>query len=257
MHSPQEDNFSAPLGTPKFWLFDMDDTMYDATHSVFEAIHPRMERFIRERLGVSEQEAARLQHGYWERYGATFLGLAMHHAIAPEEFLAAAHDFNVEEAVSRSAHPRALCELIRRLPGQKAVLTNGPRAYADRVLRTLGVRDAFKFSVTANDMHVMGAWRCKPDSVLLLHACRRAGVKPQDTVMIDDGLANLKVAHELGMRTVWCTGYRHANAVRRPAYVDVAVSSIEGLARLVAPRKAPSVSRLKLRLMNHQDKESD
>ena len=82
-------------------------------------------------------------------------------------------------------------------------------------------------------------------------------MKPQDTVMIDDSLANLKVAHELGMRTVWCTGYRHANAVRRPAYVDVAVSSIEGLARLVAPRKAPSVSRVKLRLMNHQDKESD
>jgi len=257
MHSHREDNTAPRLGTPKFWLFDMDDTLYDATHSVFEAIHPRMERFIMDRLGVSAEEAARLQHGYWERYGATFLGLAIQHAIAPEEFLIAAHDFDVEGAVACSERPRALCELLRRLPGQKAVLTNGPRAYANRVLRTLGVKGVFKFLVTANDMHVLGTWRCKPDSVLLLHACRKAGVKPGDSVIIDDSLANLKVAHELGMRTVWCTGYRHANAVKRPAYVDVAVTSVEELARLAAAKKAPAVSRVKLRLMNHQDKDSE
>ena len=111
------------LGTPKLWLFDMDDTLYDATHSVFEEIHPRMEVFIMRRLQVDAREAARLQHGYWAQYGATFLGLALRNGIKPEEFLSEAHDFDVERAVRNSAHPQCLAGLIRRLPGKKAVLT--------------------------------------------------------------------------------------------------------------------------------------
>jgi putative hydrolase of the HAD superfamily len=237
------------LGTPKLWLFDMDDTLYDATHSVFEEIHPRMEAFIMRRLQVDAREAARLQHGYWAQYGATFLGLALRNGIKPEEFLREAHDFDVERAVRNSAHPQCLAGLIRRLPGKKAVLTNGPRAYAERVLVALKVKDPFDFMMTANDMHMLGSWRCKPDPVLLIAACRKAGVKPAHAVVIDDSLANLKVCHRLGMRTVWCTGYRYASAVKRPAFVDAAVTTVEELPRLLtAPRKLPS-SPVKLRLM--------
>ena len=237
------------LGTPKLWLFDMDDTLYDATHSVFEEIHPRMEAFIMRRLQVDAREAARLQHGYWAQYGATFLGLALRNGIKPEEFLREAHDFDVERAVRNSAHPQCLAGLIRRLPGKKAVFTNGPRAYAERVLVALKVKDPFDFMMTANDMHMLGSWRCKPDPVLLIAACRKAGVKPAHAVVIDDSLANLKVCHRLGMRTVWCTGYRHASAVKRPAFVDAAVTTVEELPRLLtAPRKLPS-SPVKLRLM--------
>ena len=128
---------------PKLWIFDMDDTLYCASAGMFDAIHAAMRHFVADRLGVTVTEGQRLQEHYWSEYGATFLGLAKHHGIRPEEFLPATHSFPVPPLVKTRADKNQLRRWLQQLPGKKVVLTNGPRRYAHQVLETLHCRDLF------------------------------------------------------------------------------------------------------------------
>ena len=104
------------LKNTALWLFDLDNTLYDAADGVFHEIHRRMAAFIAERLRVSSEEAIRIQHAYWREYGATFLGLYRQCGINPEEFFHATHDFDLTNLVIPVlAAPRARA-LLSALP---------------------------------------------------------------------------------------------------------------------------------------------
>jgi len=62
---------SSPL-----WLFDLDNTLHDASHAIFPAISSNMNTFIGQLLGdgvtpASQQTVDAVRIGYWKRYGAT------------------------------------------------------------------------------------------------------------------------------------------------------------------------------------------
>lgn len=223
----------ARLTRTRLWLIDMDDTLYEASAGAFAAIHVRMEAFIAKRLDLPLEEAARVQHDYWKRYGATFLGLDKHHGIAPEEFLSATHRFDLKPHIHARVSGRELRQALAHLPGKKVVLTNGPACYAESVLTHLGVRDMFDGLVSADDMHRLGRWRCKPDAQLFASVCAQFGVKPQATTLVEDSPANLKCAKTLGMHTVWCAGYRKKEPHRTHAHpwADRVVTDLADLAR--------------------------
>ena len=225
------------IRTPKLWIFDMDDTLYCASAGMFDAIHAQMRRFIAKRLELAEKEAIHLQEKYWSQYGATFLGLLKHHDIRPEEFLHATHCFEVESLAISRAGKMSLRGLLLRLPGRKVVLTNGPREYAHRVLRALHCDDVFSGVMTSEDMHVLGRWRCKPDTALLYAAARLGGVHVRDCALVEDSLRNLRVARKLGMQTVWCIGNAgRSRVVERPFYVDAVIRTVKDLPRLAATK---------------------
>ena len=79
------------------WLFDLDNTLHDASHAIFGAIDRRMTDYVERALGIDRAEANRLRTLYWRRYGATLLGLVRHHGIDPHHFLRETHDFDVAE----------------------------------------------------------------------------------------------------------------------------------------------------------------
>ena len=218
---------------PALWLMDLDDTLFEASAGMLRAIHLRMNAYICRELALTDEAASAIRTAYWSRYGATFLGLWLHHDIDPRDFLKSAHDFDPSPFIRFSGSPEAD---ISRLSGRKVLFANGPRTYAEAVLRRLGLTHAFDGTITSTDMHALGRWRPKPDSLMLLKACRRFGVKPQDAVLVDDSLMNLKCAHALGLKTVWCFGYRQRNGrLRNPmrlAYVNAAVPHIRELSRL-------------------------
>ena len=224
----------AALGKPRVWFFDMDDTLYNASEGMFEQIHLRMEDFIARALNLPLAQAAKVQEDYWAQYGATFLGLAKHHAIDPHEFFAATHTFDLPRFLHSDMTPSQLRHLLIKLPGRKAVITNGPREYAETIVRTLRVEDRFERLFTASDMNALGRWRCKPDTSLLAMAVAQMRVLPQHCVLVEDSLANLKSAKKLGMKTVWCVGYRRrlTERCKKPAYVDVVIENIAELIRL-------------------------
>jgi putative hydrolase of the HAD superfamily len=187
------------------WLFDLDNTLHDASNAVFGEMHASIGDYVVRHVGVSPDEADRLRQRYWLRYGATLLGLVRHHGVPAAHFLAETHRLpGLEDRLRTSRHDLAA---LARLRGRKVIVTNAPRAYAMRVLTTLGLDRHFDQIVTIEDMSMFGALRPKPDARMFRRLAARLGVRPTRCVLVEDTLVHLKSARSLGMRTVWMQRY--------------------------------------------------
>lgn len=230
------------------WLFDLDNTLHNASHAIFPAINANMNAYMAQVLGSAGRpadpetvDAARV--AYWKRYGATLLGLVKHHQVRPEDFLREAHRFDDLAGMIRAE--RGLARLLRRLPGRKILLTNGPWRYSRDVLRHLRLHRHFAGHVAIESMRVHGQLRPKPSKQFLRKLLAKERIAARRCILVEDTVANLKAAKTLGLRTAWVTQYvvfqpvlqrkgGHLPAPRltnRPIYVDVKVKSIGQLAR--------------------------
>ena len=113
-------------GRHDVWLFDLDNTLHDASHAAFGELHVAMGDYIGKHLALTPDQAAALRQRYWQRYGATLLGLVRHHGVRAAHFLEETHRLpDLEARLRTSLRDRAV---LKRLPGRKYILTNAPRA---------------------------------------------------------------------------------------------------------------------------------
>jgi len=229
--------------TPRTWIFDLDDTLHDASHASFGATSAAMTAYIAEHLGLSPEDATALRQHYWHRYGATLLGLVRHHGVEASHFLEETHRLpGLEQRLRASAHDRAA---LRRLRGRKVVLTNAPRAYALRVLKSLRLAGAFDAILCIEDMRMFGQHRPKPDARMLRYIAARLKTPPDRCVLVEDTLAHQRSARRVGMKTVWMQRYLreavHAGSWEakvgvhpcpKPAYVCARIKRIQLLQSL-------------------------
>lgn len=207
----------------RVWIFDLDNTLHNATTHIFPHINQAMTAYLQAHLGLTEAAAGELRRHYWKRYGATLLGLMRHHQTDPRHFLWHTHQF--PELERMLVHEPQLRATLKRLPGRKIVFSNSPVHYSSAVLKALGVADLFDdvFSIERT------RFRPKPDSSGFLRLCLANRVQPQRCIMVEDSLDNLRTAGRLGMKTVWVT-----RAARAPACVDAKVANLMQLPRLLA-----------------------
>jgi putative hydrolase of the HAD superfamily len=213
------------------WLFDLDNTLHNASHAIFPAINDNMNAVIsrvlaEQNLPAHPDAVNEVRVRYWQRYGATLLGMVRHHGMRADDFLRDAHQFDELSQMIRAE--RGLARLLQRLPGRKILLTNAPRAYARSVLRHLGLHRHFAEHVPIESMRVHGEWRPKPSKLLLRRLLRQRGLSASRCVLVEDSLENLKSARCLGMRTVWFSGFS-ARVFFRPGCADVQVKSLHKL----------------------------
>jgi len=213
------------------WLFDLDNTLHNASHAIFPAINDNMNAVIsrvlaEQNLPAHPDAVNEVRVRYWQRYGATLLGMVRHHGMRADDFLRDAHQFDDLSQMIRAE--RGLARLLQRLPGRKILLTNAPRAYARSVLRHLGLHRHFAEHVPIESMRVHGEWRPKPSKLLLRRLLRQRGLSASRCVLVEDSLENLKSARCLGMRTVWFSGFS-ARVFFRPGCADVQVKSLHKL----------------------------
>jgi putative hydrolase of the HAD superfamily len=216
---------------PRVWFFDLDDTLHFASHAIVKAIDARMTAYVEQHLNVDRTRADFLRRDYWQRYGATLLGLVRHHAVDPHHFLRETHDFDVA-ALLRAE--RGLVQVFKRLPGRKVLLTNAPAAYADRVVSQLGLAPHFARRYAIEAMRVHGRLRPKPSKSMLRRMLSRERVRAGAAVLVEDNLGNLKAARAAGLRTVLVQTHRRtvvARPHRRPDYVNLRVESVRDLPR--------------------------
>lgn len=221
------------------WLFDLDNTLHDASHAVFGMLDASMNDYIARELGLPADEADRLRRHYWRRYGATLLGLERHHGIRAAHFLEHTHAWpDLEQRLHVDARDRAA---LRALPGRKFVLTNAPARYAKRVLTALGLAELFEGVVSIERMRLFGQLRPKPDARMLRVVLARLKLPAASCTLVEDTLAHQRSARSVGLRAVWMQRYLWRNAHgpevgarlrRRPAYVYARISSLQSLRRL-------------------------
>jgi putative hydrolase of the HAD superfamily len=106
-------------------------------------------------------------------------------------------------------------------------------------VRHLGLQRQFAHHVAIEDMRVHGHLRPKPSKLMLRRLLRKHRASPRRAVLVEDTLANLKSARQLGLRTVWVTQYLRMSdpigaaplprMLKRPNYVDVKVKSLRQL----------------------------
>ncbi|HYO27304.1 MAG TPA: pyrimidine 5'-nucleotidase [Azonexus sp.] len=199
----------------KTWLFDLDNTLHQATPHIFPHINRSMTEYIERHLGVDPHEATRIRQDYWVCYGATLLGLTRHHETDPDHFLRETHQF--PDLRRMVVFERPVIHALRRLPGRKIIFSNAPRHYIEAILDITGLGPCF------DAVYSVESVRYQPKPMLsgfraLLRAER---LEPRRCIMVEDSLANLVAAKKLGMKTVWVS-----TSYRQSASVDVKITSV-------------------------------
>ena len=103
---------------------------------------------------------------------------------------------------------RTTSRRCRRLRGRKFILTNAPRAYAERVLGVLGIGRCFDGLISIEDMHMFGELRPKPDARMLRTLLARLRVHAARCVLVEDTLQHQKAARRVGMQRCGCSAGR-------------------------------------------------
>jgi putative hydrolase of the HAD superfamily len=205
----------------KVWIFDLDDTLHNASAHIFPVMNKAMTQYIQDQLNLDANDAHHLRQHYWQVYGATLKGLMRHHGTNPHHFLNETHRFNnLHEMVVQT---KRLRHLIKNLSGRKVIFTNAPRQYALRVLDLLNISDLFElvFSVESTQFHA------KPAVRGFQSLLKNLRTKPIDCIMVEDTLATLMTAKRLGMKTIWISQRLH-----KPNFVDFRLSKVSALANL-------------------------
>lgn len=196
----------------RYLLFDLDNTLYTDQTGLLRHIDQRINDYLAFRLGLEREAIDRLRREYWRRYGTTLRGVKENHGIDPLEYIAYTYDVDLGSFLRPDEN---LAGMLRRLPGQKAILSNSPEEYVFRVLDALGV--------TVEFARVFGigfsGHRGKPDPETYRLVLKELAVPAESCVMVDDLAVNLIPAHDLGMTTVLLGG-------EPPAWVDYHISSI-------------------------------
>ncbi|MFC5301478.1 pyrimidine 5'-nucleotidase [Azospira restricta] len=206
------------MTSQRTWLFDLDNTLHDASPHIFPHINRSMREYIERHLGVDEREATRIRQTYWDRYGATLTGLMRHHGTDPRHFLRETHRF--DDLQRMLVCERGLRATLQRLPGRKIIFSNAPRHYTEAVLRLTGIRREFAAVYSIEQLR----FRPKPAVAGFLRILRRERLAAKQCVMVEDSLANLVTARKLGMKTVWVSA-----GLRRSTHADVRLARITRL----------------------------
>lgn len=176
------------------WIFDLDNTLYPPSTSLFPQIEVRMTDWVSNELGVSKSHASKLRQQYWIEHGTTLSGLMQLHGTDPEPYLEYVHDIDF----SVLAPDPQLHAALQALDGRKIVFTNGSAPYAEQVLTARGLGGVFDavYGVEHAKYHP------KPSAQAYTEILSQDGIHPPEAAMFEDDPRNLEVPHHLGMKTV-------------------------------------------------------
>ena len=131
----------------KYWIFDLDNTLYSGDTKVFDQVDKKMSKYISDKLNVSIEEAKKIQKNYFHEYNTTLNGMIKNHQINADEFLEFVHDINIDFLKK----DLKLEVELKKLDGKKIIFTNGSKKHAMNVTKKIGIQHCF------DDISVFGS----------------------------------------------------------------------------------------------------
>ena len=192
----------------KYLLLDLDGVCYGSHNGyplekVFGLVSKRMTLFIQEKLGLDEKKAKELQTNYFYKYNTSLNGLMLHHNVIGDEFLKYVHDIDI----SFMKEDKILRSELENLDMEKFIFTNGSAEHAQNILTRLGIYDLFG-KEKVFDIKDAG-YVPKPEAQTFDLMVKKFGIKPKETIYIEDIAKNLSIGHERGCTTVWLINDEH------------------------------------------------
>ena len=179
----------------KYWLFDLDNTLYSGTTKVFEQVDKKMTQYISQKLNINLKEAKEMQKKYFHKYNTTLNGLIKNHKVNANEFLDFVHDINIDFLEK----DEQLGIEIKKLNGKKIIFTNGSRKHAMNITKKIGIDQYFDDIFDIVDCEFIPKPLIEPYKKLV----QKHKIDPNLCAFIEDIARNLKPAYEMGMKTIW------------------------------------------------------
>ena len=179
----------------KYWLFDLDNTLYSGQTKVFEQVDKKMSEYISQKLNINLKKAKEIQKEYFYKYNTTLNGLIKNHKINANEFLDFVHDINIDFLKK----DEQLGIEIKKLEGKKIIFTNGSKKHAMNITKKIGVDQYFDDIFDIVDCEFIPKPLIEPYKKLV----HKHKIDPNLCVFIEDIARNLKPAYEMGMKTIW------------------------------------------------------
>ena len=179
----------------KYWLFDLDNTLYSGQTKVFSEVDKKMSSFISKKFNVDLIKAREIQKKYFYEYGTTLSGLMRHDKIDPHEFLEFVHDIDI----SWLPKDQLLREELIKIKEKKYIFSNGSHAHIQNVTNQLGIDGLFDGAFDITDGDFVPKPHLEPYKKLI----EKFKLDPKQSILIEDIAHNLEQAKNLGMKTCW------------------------------------------------------
>ena len=179
----------------KYWIFDLDNTLYSGQTKVFSEVDKKMSAFISKKMNVNLVRAKKKQKKYFYEYGTTLSGLMKQDGIDPHDFLEFVHDIDI------SWLPKDLKlrkELIK-IKEKKYIFTNGSHAHVENITKQLGINGLFDGTFDIVDANFVPKPHAEPYKKII----KKFDIDPKKSILIEDIVHNLEQAKNLGMKTCW------------------------------------------------------
>ena len=206
-----------------YWIFDLDNTIYDFNLGLFRRISQRMTEYIKKSFSLNHDEALNLQKDMYKKYGLTLRGLIIEKNIDPEPFLDYVHDVEFEDLKI----DYELKDLLGQINGQKLIYTNASYNHARNILKSMGIFEEFEIIFDIKDANYIAKPNYKSYDIMK----NKFGLNSKNidrSIFFEDTAKNLKPASELGMSTVWIENdFNRKEADIFQQYIDFTGSDIK------------------------------
>ena len=183
------------LKSIKYWIFDLDNTLYSGQTRVFDQVSKKMSEYISKKLNISTVEAKEIQKNYFHEYNTTLNGMIKNHKIEADEFLEFVHNIDIDFLKKDPM----LSEELQKLGGKKIIFTNGSKKHALNVTKRIGIDQYFDDIFDIVDSEFAPKPAIQPYKKLV----EKHKIDPKLCGFVEDIARNLKPAYEMGMKTVW------------------------------------------------------
>ena len=203
----------------KYWIFDLDNTLYSGQTKVFSEVDKKMSAFISKKMNVDLVKAKEIQKKYFYEYGTTLSGLMKQDSINPHDFLEFVHDIDI----SWLPKDLKLKEELLKIKEKKYIFTNGSHAHVENVTKQLGIDGLFDGVFDIVDANFIPKPNIDPYKKII----KKFNIDPTKSILIEDIAHNLEQAKNLGMKTCWLENEQtFAKKDANKPYIDYRIKSL-------------------------------